>query len=235
MNVRLDFNGYADVNVLELRIDAECAHSGADTERRSERTGGNGNSIANIQAGLHTVSSANLRIFQNLGIGIVHQQLGVQRIDTKSIVSRVEMLQVIEVQSGSAAGRGSSGSTTATAPAAAGCGGCVGSLQRYGSVLWREDAHLAHSVAPHLGYDNIDDHFRLGLVDVINHFLCERKLVRSATDDDCVLRRYLLDALHFEDRADGIHHVLKIGGRGYVPEIKSFDDALLEFPALAGV
>src|SRR5215471_15739464 len=101
------------------------------------------------------------------------------------------MLQVIEVQAGSAASGRGSGSTTAAATATAAAatgGGCgIGSLQRHSRVLRRQQAHLAYLVAPYLGHHNINDDFRLGFVDVVNHLLRQRKLVRSAANHDGIL------------------------------------------------
>src|SRR5215510_3269406 len=230
MNARSNVNVHAHVEILKLRVYTQRAYSRADAKRSSKRTGGDGNAVADFQAGLEAVCSANLRILQDLGVRVVEQKLHMDRINAYRVVSGIQMLQTIKVQP--AATRGRCGSSAARSSRG---GSRVSALECNGCVLRRQDADLPDLIVPYLGYNYVNDDFRFGFVNVINHLLRQRQLVWSATYHDGILRGYLLDALHFQNRADRIHHVLKIGCRGHIAEIKGSNDALLEFATLAGI
>src|SRR5690242_10071797 len=106
MNVRRNVDVHADVEILELRVHAQRAHASADAERRAERSGSHGNAVADFEAGFNAVGSANLRILQNLAVGIAEQQLRVQRINADGVVRGIQVLKVIEIQAAAAAGGG---------------------------------------------------------------------------------------------------------------------------------
>src|SRR5262245_60928023 len=231
MNARSNVNVHAHVEILKLRVYTQRAYSRADAKRSSKRTGGDGNAVADFQAGLEAVCSANLRILQDLGVRVVEQKLHMDRINAYRVVSGIQMLQRIKVQSAATGcrcgSRACAGSRSSSRD--------VSALQCNGRVLRRQDADLPDLIVPHLRYNDVNDDFRFGLVNVINHLLRQGQLVRRATYHDGILRGYLLDALHFQNGADRVHHVLKVSCRGHIAEIKSSNDALLELATLAGV
>src|SRR6202008_3701330 len=72
MDVGSYINIYADVDVLELRIN-ERAYP-RPTYTSGERTGCNWESIANSQRSVFVVKHTNLRLLQNFGVRVRHEQ-----------------------------------------------------------------------------------------------------------------------------------------------------------------
>src|SRR5262249_44460430 len=111
-------------------------------------------------------------------------------------------------------------------------GGGYATRKRHGGVLWGKDSQIAYLVTPHLGHNHVHKHFRLGFVDVIHHLLRQSKLVRRAFNNDGVLRRNVLNALHLQHGTDRIHNILQVRGGGNVAEVESLDHVLFQFAAL---
>ena len=65
-------------------------------------------------------------------------------------------------------------------------------------LLRGQYSQVAESVGGRLKNFDLHDHFRLGLIDVVDHFLHEHQFVRSIADNERILRIHLLNPLQIK-------------------------------------
>ena len=229
MNVGSDVDVYADVDVLELRIDQRVDTDAADAGLK--RSGRNRNAVADLERGLLPVESANLRILDELGVAVVHHRRKIGGGNGDLEVGGVQVAQVFRLMLPFVP-------DVPVVPAVVlvvVLGGIKVALQRNRSAGRRADAQGPRLVFADLHDGDIDDDFGAGLVEVFDQLFRQCDLIGRAAHDDGILGEQLLHALHIEHGADGVDHVLQFGGLRKIRKIKSLEDALLEFLALGRI
>ena len=63
-----------------------------------------------------------------------------------------------------------------------------------------------------LHYRDVDHHFRLRSIEILDEFCCQRNLIRAATHYNRAFRRQRLNAGNLEDLPQCIHDILQFGG-----------------------
>ena len=94
---------------------------------------------------------------------------------------------------------------------------------------------LLHLVAAHFHDRHIDQHFRLGLIQIVNQLLRQRHLIRRSAHHDRSLRGQLLDAAHLEDRAHRVDYILQFGRLRKIGKIESFENVLFQLFPFCGI
>src|SRR6185312_1722937 len=113
MDSWLNIDVYANVQILELRIDQGINSDAANAGLK--RPSGHGNARADLQCGLLPIGGANLRVLQQLGIGVAHQQMQRGLRNAHREVCGIDVLKSIERQTVAVRGRSSSNSVAVRA------------------------------------------------------------------------------------------------------------------------
>jgi len=141
-----------------------------------------------MELGGLAINGANFRVFNDPGGGIGHEEIGGSARNREGHVTLVQMPQLIQGNR-VATGR-SRGSGRRT-------GGTAGGVRVDGNscALWRQDAQISEVIRAGLKHLDLNDHFRLGLVDVLDDLFDERELIRGVPDNNGILCVHLRNAL----------------------------------------
>ena len=95
MDVRSDVDIDADVEILELRIDQRVDADAADAGL--ERSGGDGNLVADLQRSFLAVEGANLGILNELGVAVVHDRRKIGGGNDDLEIGGVQVAESVEI------------------------------------------------------------------------------------------------------------------------------------------
>src|ERR1035441_8673176 len=158
MNVRSNIYVHSDIQILELSADQRT--DAGSTNSAGERAGGYRYAVADSQRGLFVVQSSNLGVLQKLGVAVAGQER--------------------ERTSGNAQSEIAHGESAASAPPSGSRDAGV-DADGYGCGHVRTEG--AKPVAVYLHYGDVDDDFRLRLVNVSEQLAGENHLVRRAAQN----------------------------------------------------
>src|SRR6201987_648034 len=229
--VRGDVDVHAHIQVLKLSITEKiyphATHAGLERARRDRHA------IADLQRRLLPIQGAYLRILQQFRIGVAEQIGGCKRAYRNCEISRIQITDPVQVYGVARAARRVAG--RGSVASAVRRGGVDVVLQGHRGAGRRINPVLPYLIPAHLHDGNFHNHFRLGLIQIINQFLCQSHLVRCSSHHDGILRGQLLNAAYFQDGTHRVDHILQLGGLREVRQVKSFNDALFQLFTLAWI
>src|SRR5260370_23415545 len=174
-----DFQGHVTVVVnggLHLHVDADIdvgkLRLPGCRRRRSWsriRTGGNRNFRANLKGSLLTICGAEPWILHDSRLAVRQQETGCGGADGHLKVLGIEMRQIIQIEFGIGVG--------------------TRTLQSRSERLWELNSQIAHLVLAECQHCDIDHYLRACSVEVVDQFLCNEELVRTASHHNRVLAR----------------------------------------------
>ena len=223
MHTRRNVHVDAHVDVRELCVD-EGVHEAraacrADAHSRLEATSGDRYTIADVEFCRLPVHRSNFWVLNDFSEGI--GQDGIRRCTWQrhAVVLRAEMLQIVQ--------RERSGGRCASRSSC-----CAARRERHGGLLPRKHTKIPQAIGARLQDFHLNNHFRLGFVNIANHLAREEQFVRRIAHNDGVLRVELLNALQVQQLPQTSHNfgqVLRLDGVG---KIKSLDNLFFVVAAL---
>ena len=181
---RGDINVDADIEILELRVDQRVDAHAADSGL--EGSGRDRDAVTDLERSFLAIQGADLRILNQLGVAVAHQQREIGRRNGDLEILGREIAQSVQINAvvGGSCGRGSG-----CCRGCSGCRGCIDVvLQLNGRAGRWIQTQGSRSVFADLHDGDVNHDFGASFIEVFDQFLGESDLIWCSADHQGILR-----------------------------------------------